>query len=128
MDVEVLRTMEVYEQMHARGWLPYFDLRGPIRDEEVRIFYSNVFGENNRDNSFYSTIYGCPIIVNPDYIAKLLRIPREAEGIPFLAKLSPEREDEMTDVSLYPAYQLGHEAPPQVRKPLVKFYGRVFSY
>lgn len=26
IDVKVLRTMEVHEQMRARGWLPFFDL------------------------------------------------------------------------------------------------------
>lgn len=104
MDVEVIHTIEVYEQMRAHG--PYLDLQWLIQDEEVQIFYSNVFGENNRDNSFYSTVYGCPITVYPNYMAKLLYIPWEAEGILFL--------DQDDWSSLYPARQLGHKAPSPV--------------
>lgn len=60
-----------------------------------------MFGENNWDNFFYSTVYGCPISVNPAYVAKLLWILQEADGIKFSTKLTPGEKGDLIDPSVY---------------------------
>lgn len=46
-----------------------------MQEEAICIFYSNVFGENFLTQSFFSLVYKVPIIVNPNVIVELLRVP-----------------------------------------------------
>lgn len=76
-----------------------FRPQGPIQDKEVQIFYSNMCGENNRDNCFYFTMYRFPIAMNPNYMAKLLRILQEADGIEFsIMKLTLGKKGDLIDL------------------------------
>lgn len=44
--VEALKTACIFECIEALWWLPLFKLKGPIQEDVVRVFYSNVFNKN----------------------------------------------------------------------------------
>lgn len=80
VETDVLKVMQFHEQLDARGWIPLFDIQGPIQDKEVHIFSSN-----NEDYS-YSEIYKVPLNIYPDFITKFLKIPYVENGIVFPIK------------------------------------------
>lgn len=72
-------------------------IKGPVHDEAVRIFYSNIFDENYWTSLFYSLVYKIPITINPDYISTFLGIPRIDDVIPFPPRhMSKEDKATMT--------------------------------
>lgn len=63
--LDALSTVQLYEHINTRGWMPMMSIKGPVYDEAVRIFYSNIFYENFWILSFYSSVYKIPIPINP---------------------------------------------------------------
>lgn len=95
--LDALHTIQLYEHINTRGWMPIMSIKGLVHDEAVRIFNSNIFDENFWTLSFYSLVYKIPILINPDYISTFWGIPRVADVIPFPPKhMSKEDKAAMT--------------------------------
>lgn len=90
--------MRLCERLEARGWSPLFEVKGPVHDEAVCIFYSNIFDENYTTFSFYTPVNKVPIHINLDYISNMTGIPKEFYNLiafPPLLMMFDEKADMM---------------------------------
>lgn len=129
MTLDALCTVQLYELINARGWMPILLIKGSIHNEAVRIFYSNIFDENFRNCSFYLTIYKILISINLDFISTFLGIPRVADAIPFPPRhISEEDKAEMTHHLCGKTVRWITKLAKNDCRSVVQFLFRVFTY
>lgn len=106
-----------------------FSIKGPVHDEAVIVFYSNIFNENFWTSSFYSSIYKIPIAINPDYIFTFFGISRISDAIHF-SHLQMSKEDKvaMTMCLCGMTVKWTTKLAKSHCRPVVQFLFCIFTY
>lgn len=104
-------------------------IKGPVHDEAIKIFYSNIFDENFWTLLFYSSVYKIPISINPNYISTFLGIPRVVDVILFPPRhMSKEYKAAMTRCLCEKTVRWTIKPTKSDCRPIVQFLFCIFTY